>query len=199
MRWPSLIRLLLSAALAALVACDGASTGGSGDPGAQQPPPGAGSALANAILSAHNAARASATPAPSPPLSPLSWSAAAASAAQAWADGCAWGHDPTLGTLGMGQNIYAVGSSSPSVAATPEQVVGSWVSEAADYDHASGTCAAGKVCGHYTAVVWRSTTQVGCGHRVCHTSSPFGAAYPHWDLWVCNYVPPGNWVGEKPY
>lgn len=155
--------------------------------------------LATAVLSLHNAARASASPAPSPPLPALAWSEAAASAAQAWANGCAWKHDPSLGALHMGQNIYAVGSTSPAVAATPADVVGSWVGEAVNYHLDTNTCDAGKVCGHYTAVVWRSTTGVGCGHRVCTTSSPFGARFPYWDYWVCNYVPPGNWVGQRPY
>jgi pathogenesis-related protein 1 len=194
---PSLRAALLLTALAALAAC-GAGTAG-GEPGPADPPVTPDDPVAAAILSEHNAARAAATPAPSPALSPLGWSTAAAAAAQAWADGCAWQHDPALGALGMGQNLYAAGSSSPSVAATPAQVVGAWVSEAASYDYASGSCAGGKVCGHYTAVVWRSTTAVGCGHRVCHASSPFGGAYPHWDLWVCNYVPPGNYGGQKPY
>ncbi len=196
---PPLRRTVLLAAVATLSACGGGATGGAGDPGSPDPPPASGDALAAAILSAHDAARASATPAPSPALSPLSWSTAAASAAQAWADGCSWQHDPALGTLGMGQNIFAAGSSSPAVAATPAQVVDAWVSEAASYDYASGTCATGKVCGHYTAVVWRTTTGVGCGHRVCHTSSPWGGRLPHWDFWVCNYVPPGNSGGPRPY
>jgi pathogenesis-related protein 1 len=188
---------LLLAAQLALAACGGGTIGG--DPGAEDPPVTPDDPTAAAVLAAHNAARAAATPAPSPALSPLSWSASAAAAAQAWADGCSWQHDPALGSLGMGQNIYAAGSSSPSVSASPAQVVGAWVSEAADYDYAAGSCAAGKVCGHYTAVVWRSTTAVGCGHRVCHASSPFGSQFPHWDYWVCNYVPPGNYGGQRPY
>ena len=47
--------------------------------------------------------------------------------------------------------------------------------------------------------IWRSTTGVGCGHRVCTVNSPFGSKFPYWDYWVCNYVPPGNWVGQRPY
>jgi hypothetical protein len=36
--------------------------------------------------------------------------------------------------------------------------------------------------GHFTQVVWRATTHVGCG-----TASCTGLV-----LWVCNYDPPGN-------
>jgi hypothetical protein len=190
----SLAPLLL--ALAAGIGCAGTV----GDaPGDATPPPSPDDPLVAELLSLHDAARAAASPTPSPPLSPLGWSAAAASAAQAWANGCSWGHDAELGALGMGQNIFAVGSTSAAVSAAPADVVGSWVSEASSYHYDTNTCDAGKVCGHYTAVVWRSTTSVGCGHTVCHANSPFGAGFPHWDYWVCNYAPPGNWVGQRPY
>ncbi|MFM7596611.1 MAG: CAP domain-containing protein [Flavobacteriales bacterium] len=44
--------------------------------------------------------------------------------------------------------------------------------------------------GHYTQVIWKKTTEVGCGAAV----SASGAFY-----FVCNYNPHGNIVGEKPY
>ena len=196
-----LARLTAPLALALTLGCTGrVDDAGAGDPATPpDPPPPATDPVATELLSLHDIARASATPTPSPALPAHTWSDAAASAAQAWANGCSWKHDPALGTLGMGQNIYAVGSTSPSVSATPAQVVGSWVGEAANYHHDTNTCDAGKVCGHYTAVVWRTTTGVGCGHHVCTTASPFGTKYAYWDYWVCNYVPPGNWVGQKPY
>jgi hypothetical protein len=48
-------------------------------------------------------------------------------------------------------------------------------------------------------MVWRSTSQVGCGIRNCSTGSPFGASFPNWTLVVCNYTPPGNYNGQRPY
>ena len=66
-------------------------------------------------------------------------------------------------------------------------VVSTWRAEAQDYDYASNTCR--KVCGHYTQVVWASTKQLGCG--VARDSKR--------EVWVCNYDPPGNWVGKRPY
>ena len=45
------------------------------------------------------------------------------------------------------------------------------------------------MCGHYTQIVWETTQKVGCAKIQCDG----------FDLWVCNYDPPGNWVGEKPY
>lgn len=48
-------------------------------------------------------------------------------------------------------------------------------------------------------IVWRDTLRVGCAHRTCDTNSPFGAQLPSWDFWVCDYEPPGNFVGRRPY
>ena len=78
-------------------------------------------------------------------------------------------------------------------------MVTAWASEVADYDYASNTCAPGKQCGHYTQIVWASTLHAGCAHQVCNSNSPFGSANPNWDFWVCDYEPPGNFVGQRPY
>lgn len=191
---------VLALALGCTAALDAAGAPAPDGPAARAaPPPPPGDHVATVLLSLHNAARASASPTPSPPLPALVWSSAAARAAQAWASGCSSRHDPALGSLRMGQNLFAVGSTSPSVAATPADAVGSWVGEAESYHHATDRCDSGKTCGHYTAVVWRSTTAVGCGHQVCTTRSPFGSTLRYWDFWVCNYVPPGNVSGQRPY
>lgn len=73
-----------------------------------------------------------------------------------------------------------------------------WASEAANYDHGTNACAPGKVCGHYTQIVWRNTTQVGCATRECDKNSPF-QGFTRWQFWVCNYAPPGNYSGQRPY
>jgi len=145
-----------------------------------------------AMLDAHNQVRANAQPAPSPALRPLNWSGDAAATAQAWAKGCTFSHNPNLGDLG--ENLaafYPVGSG------TPEGVVQGWAAEAQNYDYATDTC--GSACGHYTQLVWRATTAVGCARATCTAaSSPF-ANGQSWDLWVCDYDPGGNILGQKPY
>lgn len=118
----------------------------------------------------------------------LTWSATLAQVAQAWADdlksrSCAFEHRPNNQ---YGENIYWASGFSPS----PKDVVDSWAGEIQDYNYADNSCTPGKMCGHYTQVVWRDTQQVGCGTSSCDNGSI---------LWVCNYNPPGNYVGQKPY
>jgi uncharacterized protein YkwD len=118
----------------------------------------------------------------------LTWSATLAQVAQAWADdlksrNCAFEHRPNNQ---YGENIYWASGFTPS----PKGVVDSWAGEIQDYNYANNSCPADKMCGHYTQVVWRNTQQVGCGTSTCDDGSI---------LWVCNYNPPGNWQGQKPY
>jgi pathogenesis-related protein 1 len=149
------------------------------------------------ITAQHNATRASASPMPSPPLDPLCWNASVSAHAQAWADGCSFSHDPALGTLGEGQNIYAAAQSAGFPPTAAQDAEPAWASEAVDYDYATNTCSA--VCGHYTQIVWRSTALLGCGIKNCTTNSPFGSGFPNWTIVVCNYEPPGNYIGQRPY
>ncbi|MEO8903525.1 MAG: CAP domain-containing protein [Polyangiaceae bacterium] len=159
----------------------GSSSAGSGsrdaEPAAQQ-----------GMTAAHNAARAAVMPAATPAIPPLVWSAELADTAQAWADGCKFQHSGGK----YGEDLYA----SAGQAVTPQAVVDSWVVEAKDYDYAANSCSG--VCGHYTQVVWRDSAKLGCGVTNCSTNSPFNG-FPDWQIWVCNYDPPGNFNGKKPY
>jgi uncharacterized protein YkwD len=174
------------AALLMLAACSGGSPtpdGGTPDAG----PMLLSAADEQAMLDAHNAARANAMPAPSPALSPLTWSDAAAQHAALWASRCTFAHS---NDSNYGENIFSANGDT-----APADVVASWDSEKADYTYATNQCSSD--CGHYTQIVWRNTTAVGCGVANCSTGSPFGAGT--WQFWVCNYDPAGNYVGQKPY
>lgn len=147
-------------------------------------------AFDQALLDAHNATRAAASPTPSPALSPVTWSTSLASTAQDWAERCVFEHSGG----NLGENL-AVFSPRDVDASTATEVVELWASEVADYTLSSNSCAAGAQCGHYTQLVWRDTERVGCGVAECDDIRDFGPG----TLWVCNYDPAGNYVGEKPY
>jgi pathogenesis-related protein 1 len=176
----------------------GSSTGGSGSGGK-----GSGGASGSAGSGAcpevnaqlcgmtvqHNQARANVNPVPSTPLPSMSWDATVAASAQAWADQCNFSHF----TDGYGQNLYASAGGGPP---SPATVVSSWVSEVSSYNYSANTCSG--TCGHYTQVVWRNSTLLGCGIKSCSTNTPFGSQFPNWYIVVCNYSPPGN-NGSRPY
>jgi pathogenesis-related protein 1 len=132
---------------------------------------------------------------------PLVWDPIAAQVALTYAGQCTFAHNPDAssqyaalgGKGGLGENIAA---GAPTE--TPQNAVKDWVNEINYYDHATNTCALGQQCGHYTQIVWSTTTAVGCGHVSCTTNSPF-SGFADWDFSVCDFNPPGNYVGQAPY
>jgi len=117
----------------------------------------------------------------------LTWNPAAAAVAQAWANTLAAtntsDHNPNTGDLG--ENIYAESGSSP--ATSGDRAFAGWAAEAASYSWDTNACAS--ECGHYTQIIWAGTTSVGCGTATAGTTT----------YWVCNYAPPGNFTGQRPY
>ncbi|QCD76638.1 basic form of pathogenesis-related protein 1-like [Vigna unguiculata] len=83
-----------------------------------------------------------------------------------------------------GENI-AMSSGEMSVA----EAVKLWVDEKPFYDYTSNSCIGGE-CLHYTQVVWRKSVYLGCAKVSCNNGGTFV---------TCNYSPPGNYVGERPY
>lgn len=156
----------------------------------------AGEVDSKAIIDAHNKLRADAGL-----TERLSYSTDLAATAQAWADNlkrtnhCQMRHSKANGQYG--ENLYWGSALSWSDGRkelhklSAEQVVNSWGSEKADFDYTSNQCAPQKMCGHYMQIVWRSTTTVGCGMAVCEDTQE--------QVWVCQYLPTGNWIGKKPY
>ncbi|MFL5800976.1 MAG: CAP domain-containing protein [Roseiflexaceae bacterium] len=203
-------KLLLAAAL--LVALF--STGFSSVPSASASPL---ADLSDEALAAHNAFRQQVAREESQRLGgtvvipDLTWNSDLAAYAQAWADQLlssdpnpanpfAYGSDPNnpdyphhpwseLNALGRGENIYAGWSEGDATLNESAQAaVDGWKSERPYYNYDTNTCSLGKYkCGHYTQLVWSTTTQVGCGQAVRTTA--YGR---HYVVWVCNYAPAGN-------
>jgi uncharacterized protein YkwD len=194
MEIPSWRRFLVFACLMVLTP---GCTGGGGDAAVPEAPGDEVEAelltpLQRELLQAHNAVRAGARPTPSPALPPLKWSLRAEETARAWAEECRFDHNTAR--VRLGENLAA---STPG-AWTAQEMVENLAAEAQDYDLATGRCT-GETCGHYTQLVWRTTTGVGCAMKRCTSNSPFAPDFTTWDLWVCNYTPPGNVEGERPY
>ncbi len=119
----------------------------------------------------------------------LVWSDELADSAQEYANELAQSGEFRHSGWGYGENLYASSWSS-----TLSDAVWSWYKEKDYYDYATNSCADGKQCGHYTQIVWQDTTEVGCGKAVYQTGN-----YKGWTVTVCQYNPPGNYIGEWPY
>jgi hypothetical protein len=141
------------------------------------------------------------------PLNPFIWSPGAATIAQTYAATCpGLNHNANRGPFG--ENIYIQGATcfaGGTNCTTPVVVTGTdaaqdWASEVSNYTYSTNSCAAGQDCGHYTQVVWRSTTAVGCGVAQCPATanSPFTPAIPY-AIEICDFAPPGNLNGSSPY
>lgn len=89
---------------------------------------------------------------------------------------------------GHGENLFWSGSSTPARASAAD-AISSWYSEIKQYkgDFSSKS-------GHFTQVVWKSTTEVGCASRVL----PPGGVNGKWHATYvcCIYTPAGNVQGE---
>jgi pathogenesis-related protein 1 len=144
---------------------------------------------AREFVAAHNAVRASVrAPAgyegPWVPLPPMEWSDDIAGVAQAWADHlhedgkCRLQHsDARLGeNLAIGKDLSI------------DQAVKMWAAEGERYRF-NPVYEFEIPTGHYTQLVWRTSTRLGCGIAHCGRTT----------VMVCNYSPSGNYIGKPPY
>lgn len=84
-----------------------------------------------------------------------------------------------------GENCYWTGAKEIQ----PEEAILAFNEEKHDYQYGPVTASNYKVTGHYTQVIWYKTRRVGCA-AVTASSGIFV---------VCNYDPPGNFIGQYPY
>jgi len=137
------------------------------------------SSIARDMLAAHNAVRAKVN------VKPLVWSGNLARTAQEWANQLLEHNQfyhPKKSPYG--QNLYEM----RGARATPAKVVEAWASEAPHYNYQKNRCEGGE-CGHYTQIVWSGTRELGCA----------AARNASREVWVCDYNPPGNYIGQRPY
>jgi len=143
-------------------------------------------AFVKAVLEQHNHYRSALG------LPPLTWSANLASDALGWAQQIAkldqGQHDPRIRAVNEGENIWWGTEGAFSYV----QMVDFWAAEKKDFVYGvfpNVKTRRAAVVGHYTQMIWKATSAVGCA--VVGNGKT--------DFLVCRYSPPGNVEGEKPY
>ena len=148
--------------------------------------------LENDMLNIHNDERDAVR------VPPLTWSSSLAADAQSWAN-----HLTTLGLVCDPARAELVppkpvcdttphGAKNENIASgvadfnSPEELAQLWADEKAKYNSGQRS---GPGIGHYTAMVWKNTQEIGCGF----------ASSGQMDFLVCRYNPPGNVPGQTPY
>ncbi|KAJ0797553.1 putative CAP domain-containing protein [Helianthus annuus] len=144
--------------------------------------PSTGTTSQQAILDAHNKVRKEI-----PSLEPMTWNATVAKFAEEYASerkkDCALQHSDT--------QIYGENIATGAGKMTILDAINMWCSEKDNYDYETNTCGPGKACGHYTQVIWKNSTTVGCALSHCVKNDGI--------FIICNYYPPGNYIDTKPY
>lgn len=144
--------------------------------------------LRRTMLAAHATARALVG------VPPLLWSEELAASARAHAAELArtgrFDHlGPTAARPGIGENLWAGSHSAFSYT----EMVDAWLAEARDYVNAPAPrfsrTGAWKDVGHYSQMVWRQTSHVGCAV----------VDGPDDDVLVCRYAPAGNVMGRAAF
>jgi hypothetical protein len=135
------------------------------------------------------------SPAPEIPVPLLQWDEKLATVADDYAKSCPEGHNPdrTSDYVNQGGSGY-VGENLAWGYATLESAVEGWADEESDYRYEPhGSDSTGGVVGHYTQIIWRNTTHIGCATYAASCGAYFEPAY------VCNYSPGGNYLGQLAY
>ena len=144
--------------------------------------------LQRVMLDGHNRARGAVG------VASLTWSAPLAASAKGYADTMArtgrFEHaKQSMGMDRQGENLWT----GTRGAYRFDEMIGHWVAEKRDFVNLpvpqSSRTGRWEDVGHYTQIVWRGTTAVGCAMASNATD----------DYLVCRYSPPGNVFGERAY
>jgi hypothetical protein len=137
------------------------------------------------LLAVHNRERRAAGAAP------LVWDSGLAAAAASWGPALErlgkLAHSPRTARPGQGENLWMGTSDAYEL----EEMAGSWAGEKGLFRPGSfpNVSRSGNWSdvGHYTQMIWKGTTRLGCAVRKSRK----------WDFLICRYSPPGNVVGQR--
>ncbi|XP_039271973.2 uncharacterized protein LOC120346329 [Styela clava] len=157
-------------------------------------------AFKNTILIAHNRARMTTKPSASN-MRKMTWDVSLEKLATRYTRKCIYEHNPNPKNKRfnyVGENLF-ISMGLPYNRKLLDHAVRAWDGEKTVYDYDTMGCEPGKMCGHYTQVVWAESFKVGCGVTMCGNINVRGRIWKNAILFGCNYGPGGNFRGEKPF
>nr|XP_033806778.1 GLIPR1-like protein 1 isoform X2 [Geotrypetes seraphini] len=120
----------------------------------------------------------------------MTWDPSLARVARSWGRRCVFEHNRYLHSGKIHPTFKFAGENLWKGGGYPGHYsISAWHAEVKNYDYARHKCT--DVCGHYTQVVWASSYKLGCAAVKCNQGRSV--------IVVCNYAPPGNYRGVKPY
>lgn len=133
----------------------------------------------------------------------LTWDATLAQYALNTANTCKFAHDMNQGGGGYGQNLASWGGTGSlegtRVKTAASGVTNQWYNGEMElfqglYGQSEPSSMSGfEGWGHFTQLVWKDTTKVGCATVQCAPGTVL--SFQSWYT-VCNYNPPGNFAGQ---
>ncbi|KAJ8733235.1 hypothetical protein PYW08_001533 [Mythimna loreyi] len=128
------------------------------------------------------------------------WDEEIAAKASKWAEKHEFNHNPDTNLQSSrfttGENLYWYSTTDSTAVPELDLVIESWFQEHANYTFGPLKPSDFKTnyhIGHYTQVVWFNSTYLGCAVSKKNKFKWYEF------IVVCNYGPPGNYIGEKPY
>lgn len=126
-------------------------------------------------------------------LSPLEWDCQLAEAAQSWAEYLAehglFEHEQNSP---YGENIFIAGGFIPTLV----DAINAWYEEKKNFNPTDPNwCNYISQVGHYTQLVWKDTTKIGCG--MAKYQKKYQGEFDY--VIVCKFYPRGNICSEMPY
>jgi pathogenesis-related protein 1 len=116
----------------------------------------------------------------------LKWSTDLAAKAEKWADNCKF--ERTEGVLS--ETPYGELHTAATGIFPISTAIAQFAADAVDYNPDKPTY------NHWTQIVWKSTTEVGCARSQCNNL--FGRSTGLATYYVCLYNPAGNVIGQAP-
>lgn len=126
----------------------------------------------------------------------IAWDQTLADTAMTIAKTCVYAHSMNVNGGGYGQNIAAGEGASDISTTISDLFYNGEVNKFTQYGEANPDMSTFESWGHFSQIVWKDSTKVGCATWKCSSGLTNFDSPSNPYFTVCNYSPPGNFGGE---